>query len=461
MNAGRPMQDYDRLCVQSWIASGFRVLAINDREEIPALAARHPEIAFVPAERDARALFGRNTPFIAEMMSILARQPEPVLGIINSDLLFEPVSAWQTLAPIIARKTVATGQRYDTRMLAGGALHRYLPGFDYFFFDHGAANALAETILPFCIGLPWWDYWCPLSLALKGYDVRCVARPVVLHLGHESGAARSAPWRQLALAFARSILRDWDAGEHVLPDLQSLIAFCRELAAEPAAAMEAGSLDDRIVHLVELAVPAIARNVTELDEAAPLPVRETSIPPLFFENIPNRIAAGQALHQALWEEKQGRSDEAHRLYVAALGLAPQDPGVLSACGNHLRHRGDLGPAAHLLSKAVELLPDSATLLNSLGSVLGQLGRDDAAIGCFERALQADPLDGTSYYNLAMALYPRNRHGEIISRLEARLRDAPNFPDGTNWLRRIRATLSELSAPPAGTRRPSNRGVGGS
>jgi tetratricopeptide (TPR) repeat protein len=129
-------------------------------------------------------------------------------------------------------------------------------------------------------------------------------------------------------------------------------------------------------------------------------------------------------------------------------MAPLDPGVLSACGNHLFHRGDLERAANLLSKAVELAPDSAMLLNSLGAVLGTSGQDNAAIACFERALQADPIDGTSYYNLAMALYPSNRHGEIISRLEAKLRDAPEFPDGLNWLGRIREALP-----------PPNRGIG--
>jgi tetratricopeptide (TPR) repeat protein len=77
------------------------------------------------------------------------------------------------------------------------------------------------------------------------------------------------------------------------------------------------------------------------------------------------------------------------------------------------------------------------LLNSLGSALGQMGRDDEALGCFERALQADPLDGTSYYNLALALYSQRRHGEIVRRLEDRLRDTPHFPGGPLWHRRIR------------------------
>src|SRR3954463_9494142 len=64
-NAGRRIEDYDRLCVQSWIACGFRIISLNAPDEIPALAARYPEVVFIPTERNASSVFGRKTPFIA------------------------------------------------------------------------------------------------------------------------------------------------------------------------------------------------------------------------------------------------------------------------------------------------------------------------------------------------------------------------------------------------------------
>ena len=90
------------------------------------------------------------------------------------------------MIPLIAHTTVVAGQRLDVRSLAGGALHPYYPGFDYFFFDRAAAQALSTSTQPFSIGLPWWDDWCPLSLALRGYRLQCVGRPAVLHLAHEA-----------------------------------------------------------------------------------------------------------------------------------------------------------------------------------------------------------------------------------------------------------------------------------
>jgi tetratricopeptide (TPR) repeat protein len=203
------------------------------------------------------------------------------------------------------------------------------------------------------------------------------------------------------------------------------------------AEMEAGAYDEKIIRLSELAVPLIGGIPVEFGATANPRSCETSPLSAYFAEVPSRIAAGQALHQAMWEEKQGRAEAALSLYGAAVEKAPQDPGVLSACGNFFFRRGDMERATFLLSGAIERVPDSAWMLNCLGSALGQMGRNDEALACFERALRADPLDGISYYNLALALHPYNRHGEIIAQLEAALRDAPHFPDGPLWLHRIR------------------------
>jgi tetratricopeptide (TPR) repeat protein len=430
-NAGQPFDDYDQHCVKSWASCGFRILGINAPEEIRALAARYDGVEFIAAERNARTLFGRTTPFIADMMAILAAQPEPVLGIVNCDLLFEPVPAWDRLIAPVAQKTVFTGQRLDVRTLMGGALHPYFPGFDYFFFDRSAAIALSAPSHLFSMGLPWWDYWCPLSLAMRGYRLQCLARPAVLHLAHESQTdARTLNWRRLAVQFAQSLVEGEKNGLSPPPDGAKLMAACVRLAAASDADLERGVHDEEIIRLSELSVPLIGGVPVELESepanAAP-----------YFADIPARIAAGQGLHHALWEDKQRNYDEAARLYGVALDNAPQDPGVLLQAGNFYSRRGDIQRAALLLKRAVDCVPDNAMLLNSLGSTLGQLGRDGEARACFERALAADPLDGVAYYNLALALFPENRHGEIIRRLEDMLSAAPHFPDGADWLRRIR------------------------
>jgi tetratricopeptide (TPR) repeat protein len=462
-NAGRPMEDYDRLCVQSWIACGFKIISLNAPDEIPALALRYPEVEFIPTERNASAVFGRKTPFIADLLSALTRESAPTLGIINSDIVFEPAAAWRDLESLVAQKFVVTGQRCDTTLLAGGALLRYLPGFDYFFFDRAAAEDLASDKSPFSMGLPWWDYWLPVALALRGYEIRCVARPVILHLAHQSQTeGRSPTWRRLASEFARTVLAEWEASKVAPSHWEGLLSLCRELANSSDSSLDSGGFDESIVHLSELSVSAIASRIVELANDAVAAPTSASLATLssdktlaLFDDIPRRLAAGDALHKALWHEKRQELLHAHHFYGLALERAPRDPGILSACGNYCENRGDLERAAALFRRSVEVAPDSGILLNSLGSALGGLGRLDEAIACFERAMNVDPGYLPSYYNLVIGLYPHGRHREIISRLEGLIED-PNFVGGREWLARIRETLSRLENPPvrdAGYRAP--------
>ena len=441
MNAGRRMEDYDRLCLRSWLECGFRVLAVNDADEIPSLAARYPYVEFVPAPRNAKPVWGRSTPYIADMLAVLTQQPEPVLGILNSDLLFEPVLAWQQLRGVVPKKTVVTGQRYDVHSLAGGVLKVYFPGFDYFFFDHAAAAILAQEKRPFTMGQPWWDYWFPLNLALAGYEIMCLARPAILHLAHgQQTEARTPAWRELARFYARSL--DESAPVDGAPaGWSDLLALCRKFVQAKDEDLASGLLDGDVIRMSELSVPLIAANLTEIDDSR-IVTAQSAVPPFLFENIQQRSAAGRFLLQGLWEEDHKCFDVAMQRYESALVHAPLDGTVLSTFGNFLFRTGNFERAATMLRRAVDVTPHSTTLINSLGSALGNAGRIVEAIACFERALAINPSDWDGYYNLAMALYPLRRHEQAIARLQARLSQAPD-DIGKECLDDIRGRIAEL------------------
>ena len=442
MNAGRRLEDYDRLCVRSWLECGFRILAVNDADEIPPLKARYPGVEFVAAPRNAKPVFGRSTPYLADILAVLAKQPEPVLGIINSDLLFEPVMAWQHLLEIVPKKTLVTGRRYDARSLAGGALHVYAPGFDYFFFERAAAETLSHETRPFAMGQPWWDYWFPLNLALAGYEIMCLARPAVLHLAHEQQTeARTPAWREMARWYARSLVES-DHVQAAPAGWSDLLALCGTLAHAPDAELASGARDEDVIRLSELSVPPIAAHLTEIDDPR-LGARDTAVPPILFDNLDGRVTAGRALHQGLWEEDHACFDVAMQRYATAAEHAPLDANVLSTFGNFLFRVGKFEDAASILRRAVDLVPHATDLLNSLGSALGSSGRNIEAISCFERVIEADPSDWDGYYNLAMALYPLRRHQQAIARLQARLADMPDPSTGQECLRQIRERVGQL------------------
>jgi tetratricopeptide (TPR) repeat protein len=450
MNAAERMEDYDRLCVRSWIECGFHIVAFNSPDEIPPLAARYPEVEFVPASRTARPFFGRDTPLIADMLSALAGRTEPVLGIINCDLFFEPAPVWRDLPSIVSRNVFVTGQRYDVRTLSGGALHRYFPGFDYFFFDRAAAEALARSTQPFSMGLPWWDYWFPLSLMLRGYELQCVERPAILHLFHEQQVnARTPAWRRLAREFASAMVRESENGHLASPHWQTLLQLSCLVGRAKDAELEQGALDEPIIEMATHAIPLIAGNRIQMMKGA-LEAAPAFIPARAFENVADRIVAGTAMQRALWDDSHNDIARARANFELAAEKAPLDPGVMLDGGNFFFRQGDMQRAVRLLGRGVELLPHSAIMLNSLGSALGQVARNDEAAACFERAIEANPLYGISYYNLALLLWLKNRHMEVVARLERCLAQSPHFPEGPEWLQRVRETLASFDRNVAGT-----------
>ena len=300
------------------------------------------------------------------------------------------------------------------------------------------------------MGLPWWDYWFPIILGLKGYEIRCLARPTVLHLAHEMPSTeRSAAWRRLGIEFARAVASERQSSKAPSPHWDGLISLCRELAPASDSTVDAGELDQPIGHLAELSVPIIAGDIMELGEAT-VPASAVST---FFADIPERLAAGDALHRAMWHENRHELREAQHFYGLALEKAPRDAGVLFNCGNYCSRRGDLERAASLFRGAIELMPDSAILLNSLGAALAELGRRDEAMSHFENALEADPLYAPTYYNLVIGLYPRDAYHDIVRLLEQRVNDNPDFAAGSEWLIRIRETLTELETPGASRHAP--------
>ena len=173
--------------------AGFKVLSVNVRDEIAVLAERYPQVEFVATDRSAGAIAGRPTPLIDDLLLALDRQPQAVVGIVNADLCMETGKDW--IAPVTASvaSTVLLGHRLDVaswstrpgEMAAPG--FPYTGGFDLFFFEKSAIPeclAAAGAKRFFSMGMPWWDFWFPITLALQGYRVAMLEEPLAGHLIH-------------------------------------------------------------------------------------------------------------------------------------------------------------------------------------------------------------------------------------------------------------------------------------
>jgi tetratricopeptide (TPR) repeat protein len=92
--------------------------------------------------------------------------------------------------------------------------------------------------------------------------------------------------------------------------------------------------------------------------------------------------------------------------------------------------GDMVCAEAELRRAVELAPDDASYLTSLGGVLGMQQKLEEANVYFERAVKSDPNDATARRNLAANEWRLGRFKQAQANLEHLLRVAPQDKTAT-------------------------------
>lgn len=411
-NAGRAIDsEYQKLCVRSWSSCGFRVLSVNHEDEIPALAALYPEVAFSATTRDASAISGRRTPYIADLLRAVVDAPEPVLGIINSDLVFEPSTTWREGLPRRVANALVTGQRHDATSLLEGTFRKYYWGFDFFFFDIKAARDLLETAMPFAMGLAWWDYWLPAALSLRGRRVLTLERPTVAHLIHKEPQLDDT-WRELGMHFAAFIVQE--AAKHrgaLPPGMSAVLPLARALSQMPEQRWRNHGADTEIGQIAVQFIPAITTNAVSLptpqDPTAAGSPDEMS-PTSVFRRFDERLAAGEALERAKRLEREGRVLEASGNFEYALDRTPLDVDVLSAFGEFRVRRGDAAGAIDLLRRAVKNDPEGRSLYGVLAIALYQCERRAEAIKTLEDALIRWP-DFAEARALMLKLSIRSQH----------------------------------------------------
>jgi hypothetical protein len=236
-------EHYQADCVASWVAAGFKVLSVNIHDEIPLLTARYPQVEFIEAPRHAGAVAGRPTPLIDDLLLVLARQPQSIVGIINADLCMEMGKSWADCIRPLVPSTLLIGHRLDiaswsTRpgeLTVQGA--PYTGGFDLFFFEKTAiakclTGAGADRF--FSMGMPWWDFWLPVVFAVRGYRVAVMQEPLAGHLVHPV-KYDPAVWEYMGAQFVDYVLQHVsDDALRDAPELAPVLEMARMLGARAA-----------------------------------------------------------------------------------------------------------------------------------------------------------------------------------------------------------------------------------
>jgi superkiller protein 3 len=85
------------------------------------------------------------------------------------------------------------------------------------------------------------------------------------------------------------------------------------------------------------------------------------------------------------------------------------------------------------TKAIEIKPDEASVLDNLASALLQKGNLDEAIVLYQKALELKPAQASIHYNLANALLARGEIDHAVTEYESTLAINPNHTDAQNNL----------------------------
>ncbi len=415
-NAGQEVgEDYQLLCVQSWLDCGFRILSVNDAEEIPALRARFPFVEFVETQRNASAISGRKTPYVADLLAALAAQPEEIVGIANADIMFEPTPQWRTDLPSACRGAVVTGHRLDTSSLFYGACQEYGYGFDYFFFERPAAGEILPEALPYAVGVPWWDYWVPLSLALTGRTVSTCTRPRILHLAHEAAwNARQAKF--MARTFAHYVLGVKEKLAKVFPsESERLVSLSSAILTMPNFSEEPSLMETNTIIKLAKSCSALL-GATRINLNMPQRTaqqRESLIESErrlsgataknVFETVDDRIEAKEILERILALPPNAEPRAFETLFEQALRKAPNEPDILYYAGLYEFDRKRPTQAIERFHRSYRENPNSGKTLNSLAMALLEVGDVKNAVVCLGRSLDQDPTFAESYRNLAIIM----------------------------------------------------------
>jgi tetratricopeptide (TPR) repeat protein len=146
--------------------------------------------------------------------------------------------------------------------------------------------------------------------------------------------------------------------------------------------------------------------------------------------------------RGLIREKQGRQEDAARLYRRAADLDPDAAQPRVNLGNMALRRGDTGEAERWYLEAIEADPYFMGAYNNLAMVYQDRGEPDKAIDLYGRALEKSPSNAVVLNNLASLYYAIGEIDEATTHWRRCARIAPEYPSPYNNLAGVALTRGE-------------------
>ena len=171
--------------IASWCAiPGVEVISINSAVELPQLQEEGYDsgVQFVQADRDGQEMVGKPVIHIYDAIKTGLASDASMVGIINSDIMLRVSSRFVEQAWPRVHGGMVFGSRMDIPNADATTGQLYYWGFDYFFMDREALGCIEDE--PFFFGVPWWDYWLPISFIIADLRISRTASPIGFHVSH-------------------------------------------------------------------------------------------------------------------------------------------------------------------------------------------------------------------------------------------------------------------------------------
>ena len=170
-------ETYQLTCIESWRRAGFEPVSVNSINEPYSHSER-----MIPVRRDASAITGRAHVFLADLLAVVSTEARgrPFV-VMNADLIVPTTSALADRLAQIRPGEFIFSRRIDIDQ--PDQTDGFAPRWGYDFFA-GHTDDIAE--LPdagMVFGAPWWDYFFPLLMFMRGCRIYQI-KPAVLHLNH-------------------------------------------------------------------------------------------------------------------------------------------------------------------------------------------------------------------------------------------------------------------------------------
>ena len=198
---------WQRTCIGSWKAAGFRIVSLNAPAELEALRSLEPIVEFQQIAAD------RKRPTITDFFAAAANSANRVVGIINGDcLIIQQMNLVDRLSRGIDGIAIVERLNIDQQTLRPSG--RPCMGFDAFFFEPASLARVKHDSF-WLLGGWWVDYWLPFAFHTAGLKIWTLPARSLIHLDHDIPRAWGEDWNNATLRLTDFLL---NAGKQGLLD---------------------------------------------------------------------------------------------------------------------------------------------------------------------------------------------------------------------------------------------------